>query len=248
MIKFIYLFIAIQLFITGCSTNNMHYSMITEHNKVGVINQDGYIIIKPTYKQILTFDSSEDSVGTEKLSQLNWIGKNTNLYAIVQSTNNKYGVINQSGKLLLKPVYDSLTYFFDGFMKIEVGGNFGLVDKNFKIILKPIYTSISEFTGDIAIVEHKGHFGCINKKMDLKIKPTYQTIYFQQEDFLRTRLNGKWGYLDNKCNVLSKAIYDYGYDFSNGFAKVLLDNKIGYLKGDGTLLQKNIFSDESSSF
>ncbi len=234
---------------SACSYSQTKYTVIQEGTKDGVLHESGYITVKPIYNHIFNFAGYDEFFNHPHLINLHWIHNDeSNAYAVVQNIDGNYGVINPKGKLLLKPVYDSITYFFNGFMRIEVGNKFGLVDKNFKIVLKPTYDYIEEFVGNIAILQHKNKYGCINRDMELKIKPTYDRIYFQQEDFLRTTLNSKWGYLDNNCNVLSKAIYDYGYDFSNGYAKILLDDKIGYLKEDGTLLQKQVLTDESSSF
>ncbi len=237
------------LFMSGCSYSSPKYTIVQELDKDGVLHESGYITAKPIYKHIFNFSGNGEFFEHKHLINLHWIhNQSSQSYAVVQNIDKKYGVINPNGKLLLKPIYDSVTYFFNGFMRVESGGKFGLVNRNFEIVVKPIYNSIHEFVGDIAILEYKNKYGCINRDLELKIKPTYERIYFQQENFLRTNLDGKWGYLDNKCNVLSKAIYDYGYDFSNGFAKVLLGDKIGYLKEDGTLLQKHLFTKESASF
>ena len=237
------------LSITGCNQKQNQLTIIQEFDKKGVINQSGYVIVKPIYKQILNFDGSDNFITHPNFANLHWLhNKSDQAYSIVQNINNKYGVINQKGQLLLKPVYDSITYFFDGFMRIQVGNNYGLVDEDFNIVLKPRYNEVTEFTEDIAIIKHNGKYGCIDKNMRLKIKPTYDKIYFQQEEFLRTTLNDKWGYLDNKCNVLSKPVFDYAYDFSNRIAKVIIHNKVGYINSEGRLLSKAIFKDESSSF
>jgi len=242
-------FILLMLFFTACSQTNHKYAIIQEGDKNGVIDETGYVTVKPIYEQIFNFDGMSGYIEHPNFINLHWIHDTSSKeYAFVQNIDGKFGIINTKGKLLLKPIYDSITYFFNGFIRIEEGGNFGLVDRKFNVVLKPTYNNIQEFVGGIAILHHKNKYGCINDKMELKIKPTYDRIYFQQEDFLRTTLNGKWGYLDNKCNVLSKAIYDYGYDFSNGFAKVILKDKIGYLNPDGKLITKQIFTKESASF
>ncbi len=248
MKKLLY-FISFILLLNGCSQSTIKYAVIQEGTKDGVIHESGYVTVKPIYNHIFEFDGQNATFDHPHLLNLHWIhNKKSEAYAIVQNTNGKFGIINQQGKLLLKPIYDTVTYFFNGFLRIEVGGKFGLVDTDFRIVLKPTYDHISEFVGDIAILRHKEKFGCINRDMELKIKPTYDRIYFQQESFLRTKIEEKWGYLDNQCNVLSKPIYDYGYDFSNGFAKVILDEKIGYLNTKGRLISKPIFTKESAAF
>ncbi len=244
------LYLALLLFVfVGCSQSTIKYTVVQEGTKDGVIHESGYIVVKPIYEHIFEFDGQSATFDHPHLINLHWIhNKSSEAYAVVQNTDGKFGIINQQGNLLLKPIYDSVTYFFNGFLRIEVGDKFGLVDTDFNIVLKPTYDYIGEFVGDIALLHHKEKFGCINRDMDLKIKPTYDRIYFQQESFLRTKIEEKWGYLDNQCNVLAKPIYDYGYDFSNGFAKVILDEKIGYLSSTGKLITKPIFTKESAGF
>lgn len=237
------------IFMTGCNQKQNQFTIIKEDTKTGVVNQSGYVVVKPIYKQISRFDGYDNFITHPHFLNLHWIHNQSDYaYAIVQDINNKFGVINQKGELLLKPIYDSLTYFFDGFMRIQVGQYYGLVDEDFNIVLKPIYTEINEFTDDIAIIKENGKYGCIDKDMEVKVKPTYDKIYFQQEQFLRTKLDNKWGYLDHQCNILSKPIFDYAYDFSNNIAKVIIHKKVGYLNSEGKLLVKPIFKDDSLSF
>ncbi|MCK5293682.1 MAG: WG repeat-containing protein [Arcobacteraceae bacterium] len=248
MKAFTFLFLVISIF-SGCNQKAIKYTVIQEGDKDGMIQESGYITIKPIYKHILKCDGNNAKFDHPNLVNLHWIhNEKSGAYSIVQNIDGKFGIIDLDGNLLLKVVYDSITYFFDGFARIEVGGKFGLIDTNFNIVLKPTYDYIQEFVGDIALVHHNNRYGCINKNIELKIKPTYDRIYFQQENFLRTLIDKKWGYLDNQCNVLSKPIYDYGYDFSNGFAKVILDEKVGYLNPQGKLISKPIFTRNSGHF
>jgi len=246
------LYIVLMLFvvlITGCNQKQKQFTIVQENDKKGVINESGYIVVKPIYKQVFRFDGSDNFITHPNFVNLHWLHNEADYaYSIVENINNKFGIIDQKGNLLLKPIYDSITYFFDGFMRVQIGDKYGLVDEEFNIVLKPIYNKIDEFTDDIAIVQNNGKYGCIDKNMRIKIKPTYDKIYFQQEEFLRTRLNNKWGYLDNKCNVLSKPIFDYAYDFSNKIAKVIIHERVGYINSDGKLLSKPIFKDDSLSF
>ena len=237
------------LITSGCSNYQTHYAVVQEGDKDGLLHESGYIVIKPIYNHITNFTGDEAVYEHMHPINLHWIhNRGSKAYAIVVNSNEKYGAVDINGKLLLKPIYDSITYFFNGYARVEVGGKFGLINENFEVVLKPTYDYIQEFVGDIAILESNNKYGCINKNMELKIKPSYDRIYFQQEKFLRTQIEGKWGYLDHQCNILAKPIFDYAYDFSNGYAKVLLDDKIGYLSPNGELITKPIFTKESASF
>jgi len=248
MIKKISLLAAI-LFIAGCGQPEKRYTVVQENTKDGVIDNSGYVVVKPVYKHIFNFVGDGKKFDHEHLINLHWIeNKDSEAYAIVENIDGKYGAINQKGDILLKPIYDSISYFFDGYARIEVSGKYGLINRDFKIVLKPKFDYIQEFTNDVAIIMQNNRYGCLNKDMELKIKPNYDRIYLQQENFLRTYMDNRWGYLDDQCNILVKPIYDYGYDFSNGSAKVIIDGRVGYINQDGKLISKPIFTQNSGTF
>ena len=85
MMKGFVLGIIVLLFYTGCTTIN-NYAIVQESDKYGVVNSDGKVIVKPIYKHISNFDNNQ---------------KNSQSYAIVQDVNNKFGVINNKGEILL---------------------------------------------------------------------------------------------------------------------------------------------------
>ena len=248
MIKLLSIGIFAILF-AGCNQPQTQNIVVEHGDKYGAINRTGYIAVKSVYKQVYDFRGNYAYFDHPHLINLHWIhNSKSKAYAIVQNIDKKFGIIDENGQQIVKPIYDSITYFFDGFARIQVGKKYGLMNEDFKIVLKPIYDNVAEFTGNIAIIENNNKYGCINKKMELKIEPSYTRIYLQKNNILRTNINNKWGYLDNQCNILTKATFDYGYNFSNGIAKVVINGKIAYLNAKGKLITKPIFTKESANF
>jgi len=187
-------------------------------------------------------DYSKNNAKIQKYIRVKKIFIEEKPYSIIKNKLDKLGIIdNTSGKILIKPYYNSISSFFNGYSKIEINGKFGLLDKNFEVVLKPIYSFIGQFIDNVAIVKEYDKYGCIDKNLNFKIKPIYDNIYLKQEKNLRIQLNTKWGYLDDNCNILVKPIYDYGYNFSNGIAKVIINNQERYINIKGKLLNQTKF-------
>ena len=248
MIKRI-LLISFSLLITACNQPDMKLAIVQEDDKSGVINGEGKVVVKAMHTHIESFYGTGKNYNHQNFVNLHWIHtKDSQPYATVENTAGKFGIIDQNGRYLLKPIYDSIHPFFNGFARVSIAGKFGLINKKFEVVLKPSLDYIQDFVGDIAIVHNNNKYGCINTQIKYKVKPSYSRIYFQQENFLRTFIDGKWGYLDNQCNVLAKPVYSYGYDFVNGYAKVILNGNVGYLNSKGELITKNDFTKQSDSF
>lgn len=60
--------------------------------------------------------------------------------------NGKYGFIDKSGKIVIKPQFDNAGSFSEGLAAVKLDGKYGLIDKNGKIILEPQFDKIDYFT------------------------------------------------------------------------------------------------------
>jgi len=199
------------LLFVGCQ-GKLNHIVVQEGNKEGIINEEGEVLVKPIYNEITNFNSANEKIHPNYVN-LHWLENEKKLsYAIIQNSDGKYGIINKDGYFLLKPIYESISNFFNTYAKIKYGNKYGLIDEDFNIVLKPVFDEVHDFVNGTAIIQNNGKFGCITSDMKLKIKASYDNIYFKSENISRIYLKNKWGYLDNNCNVLVKPMYDYAYD------------------------------------
>ena len=232
------------ILLSGCSTKLSNDTIVKVNGKDGLLNDNSEVSVKPIYKSISRFEGDDFKYQHPHYINIHWIENEwENTYAVVENIDGKFGIINKEGELQLKPIYDSIGRFYNGFAKIEVNKKFGLVDENFDVVVKPIYDEALEFVYDTIIVKKFGKYGCINKNLELKIKPTLDMIYIQHEGYKRVENNNKWGFVDRNCEFLVKPTYDYVNNFSNGFSKVKLENKWGFINRDGEFLIKPILED-----
>lgn len=232
------------VFFAGCS--NKEVAIVKEKDKFGTIENNGAVAIKPIYDDISSFDDlNNKNARLEHPNYLNlhWLHNyEGNEYAIVEYKG-KYGIVSRDNKMLVKPIYDSISKFFNGFALIKLDNKYGYLDKNFNVIQKPIFKNARDFLTDVTLVQSNanGKWGCITKQMDLKIIDQFDEIYNFKNGFAKVKEGEKWGFINDKCELAIEAKYDYVYNFSKGYAKVVKDNHIGYIDSNGKEITEKIF-------
>lgn len=128
---------------------------IVVNGKVGFIDTDGKIIIKP---------------------QFNDAGRFSENLAPVEFKNGKWGYINKTGKVVIKPEFDWALIFRQGLASIQIGKKWGFIDSNGKVVIKPQFDHADSFSEDLAHVQiyrEKYYSGYIDKKGNWVIQPTF---------------------------------------------------------------------------
>lgn len=118
--------------------------------------------------------------------------------------NNKWGVMNKNGEVILNPIYDTIVYpimnSFD-FNKyiVKQDGLFGIIEDSGELIAKPQYNKISNWIEDGPsghYVVKNSKFGLISKE-GLQILPLiYENIYYISDSIIIAELNQKIGIID----------------------------------------------------
>lgn len=125
--------------------NNGPLFRIEENDRVGYINAQGEIVIKPVY---LSGNEFSEALAAVRINGL-------------------YGFIDETGKTVIKPQFDFATRFVNGFSVVYKNGRPLFIDKRGEIALPQVYSSLT------FINDQKGIITTITKKMgviDLKSK------------------------------------------------------------------------------
>src|SRR5689334_9183231 len=61
----------------------------------------------------------------------------TALYPV--KVNGKYGYINKSAKVVIRPQFDQAEQFSEGYAAVEMGNSWGYIDRNGKLVIPPTY-------------------------------------------------------------------------------------------------------------
>lgn len=242
--------------------------ILQKDNKYGVTDLNGKQILSVDYEQIripgnyiiAVKDGKQiifDLAGTQKdnLAYTNILKTENENYSVTVDKNDKYGVINKEGDILIENKYNYIQYLYDNYFIVggETGKS-GIINEKGEEILPIKYEVIQKLDkndivqamiGNVLELYSKDMKNIVsmeNGKLEIndeyiKVYSSNQTIYVSNDGTLKTNFEifdnnifasereGKWGFVDKDNNV----VVDYQYD------KVTEVNELGFagIKKDG---------------
>ena len=152
------------------------YSIIEYKNKYGIISRDNKMFVKPIYDSISRLYNGFFIIGIDgKYGYMNNnfevvqkpIFKNVrdfseNVTFVQSNTNDMWACITKDMILKIKPSFDEVYDFHDGFARVVEAGKWGYVDDSCEVLIKPIYDYAYDFSDGSAKVEKNGNIFYIN--------------------------------------------------------------------------------------
>ena len=257
--------------------NNYQSINYSEDSKLLILQKDGrYGVTDLNGKQILSVDYEQiripgdyiiaikdgkqvifDLVGTQKenLAYTNILKTENENYNITVDKNDKYGVINKDGNILIGNKYNYIQYLYDNYFIVggETGKSGIINDKGEEIlpikyeVRQKLYKNniVQAMVGNVLELYSKEMNNIVsmeNGKIEIndeyiKVYSNNQTTYVSNDGTLKTNFEifnnnifasereGKWGFVNKDNNV----VVDYQYD------KVTEVNELGFagIKKDG---------------
>ncbi len=91
--------------------------------------------------------------------------------------NNKWGMIDTSGKIIIKPIYDGISFFVEDRAFAMVNQKYGVIDKAGKVLTPFHYDNFEDFNDGISRVVINEQFGFIDKTGKQVIPCKYKEAY-----------------------------------------------------------------------
>lgn len=151
----------------------------------------------------------------------------------------KYGYIDRTGKVVIKPQFDNTMGFNEGLAATSIGGKYGYIDTKGRWVIKPQFDFTYMFSDGLAMVEINRKTGWIDKKGRIVIEPQEfeKTAVGFREGRLAVKRNGKWGYIDKTGKMVVEAKFDDAKEFSGGVAQVVTeDHRHHWIDSSGRIL------------
>lgn len=105
---------------------------------------------------------------------------------------NKYGIINNSGQVLIEPKYTSAQRYVGKYAKLGLGGKYMIVDSNGNIIIDREYSSIDILYGKMFLVCKDYKYGLISFDGDILLAPVADDIYMPKPNIIKIQYDGVW--------------------------------------------------------
>lgn len=200
---------------------------IRSDNKYGFIDFSGKIVITPQYDSIypkIKLDSDDYSYDLQPKT-----GEEGN-YLIPVKLNEKWGFIDNTGKTIINPQFESLTYFHNGVAMVTLDGKFGFINTDGKYTTNPILDYV-EFSynyksGDLCPYSQDNKIGYVNPTDGgAYIQPQYDDGGKFNNGFAIVEKDGKYGYINSENETITNFIYKSCNDFKDdGYAVVKKEN------------------------
>lgn len=127
---------------------------------------------------------------------------------------NKYGFVNNQGKVVIPIQYSRANAFMEGKANVEINDKWGYIDTEGEFVIPAEYALASRFRDGLAAVKnsetHK--LGYINHNNDVVIPFEYAdgTDFLDGYATVSTEKNNTWGIIDNKGKMIVPFEYEHG--------------------------------------
>lgn len=144
-------------------------------------------------KKTYYYDMFGNFVVSENFDEINPIGKE---YLVI-SEKGKKGVINNKGKLLLKPRYDAVANYSNGYISFLDGKKFGLVNSELGVKVAAEYDrNIVPYNTQLLVAEKDGKLGFVEGAGKEISDFEFEEVRFWQDSVALVKVNYLWRYYD----------------------------------------------------
>lgn len=225
------------------------------NSKFGAVDRTGKIIVPVEYDYVSEYDN-EECFRVGQNGKVGLYDKNSRLVIPVvyddllindgmalMKQNDKWGVIDFTGKVLIQPQFDDALYPQEGLAVVAKDGKWGFVDQSGNQVTPLKYESARGFTEGLAAVKLNGKWGYIDKTGRMAIPARYDDTLYFSEGLAAVSINDKAGFIDKTGKMVIPAVYDavnydycgaYEYDFGYGHGKAGV-----YLDGEWIVIDRH---------
>jgi len=227
------------------------FALVKTDSTLAYIDKTGKIVIRTQLYEVFNFSnglarvkSAYQSYDTAKTDY-----KGYHYYHTYGINEGKWGYLDNTGKMVIKPQFDEANGFNEGFAWVKSNGKYGYINKIGTIVIKPQFDIASNFFEGLAAVKIGTKWGYINKTGELVIKAQFDGCNNFKEGLAPVLIGNKIGYINKGGQTIIDLRFYMGQNFSEGLAPVQEKDKgnWGYIDKTGKYIIQAQF-DSASDF
>ena len=236
-------------------------------NKYGFIDRNGNMVIAPQFGFVVAFseglasvvndnsfsiiDKKGNTIATlgDEISDLQQFTNGLAAVEVKHETDDdavfKYGFVDRSGRMAIKPQFDYVGAFSDGLALATQtpDGKSGYIDTTGRFVIEPQYDEAEDFSEGLAPVKKDGKWRFIDSAGAevAMLGDKYESVFPLNDGRAIVKNGGKYGAIDMVGNLLIDIRFDMLYSFSEGLAFARVGNMQGFINTSGAFcIQKPI--------
>lgn len=227
--------------------------------KYGFIDRNGNMVIAPQFDFAIAFSEGLSSVVNgancciidkngntivtldEEISDLQQFSNGLAAVEFQQETdddvNYKYGFVDRSGHIVIKPQFEWVGAFSDGLAMVTPvpDGPSGYIDATGNFVIDPQYEDAEDFSEGLAPVRKDGRWRFIDRTGAevAMLGDKFDSVFALSEGRAIVKCGDKYGAIDKAGNLIVDARFDTLYSFSEGLAFARVGNTQGFINTSG---------------
>ena len=166
--------------------------------------------------------------------------QNDDLYIAIDN-NNKYGIIDKEGSVIIGFTYDKILDYKDGYILYEKDGKMGIDIKDSEVNIPATYNKAMLFTDKLFIYEENNEFYIASYATNSPVNSSIYNFAYPYKDIVLVSINNQIDILDN--NLKSKLIMKINsyYPYTKEEERATLNPK-----GSSNLLKFSVYIDNDT--
>ena len=156
------------------SSGNVAQYTLASNGKVGLLNKNGNIIIKPMYDGVTPY-------GRVKIK-------------------NSYGLVNDQGEFIVKAMMEELEPFSKDFFLVKQQGKYGLITIQGQWKIPLFFQDLRPCAESMARAQYEGKWGFVSDQGAWAISPMFEMAETFSSGVAAVQKEGKWGYITPQGN------------------------------------------------
>jgi len=162
---------------------------------------------------------------------------------ILNKKNEKWGLINNKGDIIVPYVYDYLSPLNSGGLKAQKENKYGIINETNEILTPFIYDKIvqKKISDKHIIVSMDGMKGVIDKNNNILLPLEYEVLTETKSNLLKFSKGNQTGFLNESYEVISEDQAIKAYRISEHFTTFENEGKKGIKNEDGVIIHEAVF-------
>ncbi|WP_197057315.1 WG repeat-containing protein [Alistipes sp. ZOR0009] len=236
--------------------------VLSVDGKVGYITEDGKYKIPAKFKEGTPFKEGFAFVVVDggyptcinksgetifQLKQAKYAFGFSEGLAMFQTTDDKFGFVDESGKVVVNPQFEFTRPFNEGYAAVCQNKKWGFINKSGKIVINPQFQGVMDFHNGKASFYNGKQSGFIDVKGNYVINPQFDYAMSISEGMASIYSGKLFGFISENGKIIVNPQFEEAFSFKNNLALIKQNDKYGYINKEGKI-EINPQFDEATMF